>query len=79
MKGHSVSATAITLLIAAQACWSQEFRGNVVGHVLDTSGAVVPGAVVTATKLCYSTNFKGVSYCRFFKGVVPPCQNAAFA
>src|SRR6266849_3596321 len=40
---------AVLLTVAFSAIWGQTERGNITGAVTDSSGAAVPGAVVTIT------------------------------
>lgn len=40
----------IFLLLATSAAWAQTATGNISGHVVDTSGALVPNAKVTLTR-----------------------------
>ena len=37
------------LLVVMAPCFSQEVRGTIQGRVMDASGAVIPGAAITAT------------------------------
>lgn len=50
------------LLIAAQGTgFAQTFRGGISGTVTDQSGAVVPGAQITAVEAATNTSYKAVS------------------
>lgn len=52
----------VALLFAGQATsFGQTFRGGISGTVTDQSGAVVPGAQVTAVETSTDTNYKAVS------------------
>ena len=73
MQNRIFSLIAILCLLTAASGWSQETRGNIVGRVLDPSGAVIPGAqvVVTSTamgnKVTLTTNAEG-----FYRALLLP-------
>jgi hypothetical protein len=53
---------ALAVLIALpSACFGQTFRGGIGGTVTDQSGAVVPGALITAVETATNTSYKAVS------------------
>ena len=47
-----VFCAAAMLLLLVSESWSQISGGSIVGSVLDSSGAVIAGARVTATNVC---------------------------
>src|SRR5262245_15975881 len=55
----------VVLLVAVNGLFGQEYRGSLVGRVVDPDGALVPGARVTATntatnvRLATETNMQG--------------------
>ena len=57
MKG-SIYATTALLALTAAGLQAQGDRGIITGAVKDPSGAVMPGAVVTATHLATNTKYK---------------------
>src|SRR5438045_6294844 len=55
---------------------AQEFRATVCGQVTDSTGAIVPGAVVSVTSLERNTSFQGISNTsgRYVIEFLPPGQ-----
>jgi hypothetical protein len=49
------------LLFATFSCTAQEFRATLTGEVSDSTGALVPGATVTATNIDSGTVYKGTT------------------
>src|SRR5215467_16359305 len=55
---REICIVAALLVFATASLWAQGDRGIITGSVKDASGAVVPGAQVTAIHLDTNTNYK---------------------
>ena len=55
---RKIGAIVVLLALAAGGLWAQGDRGLITGSVKDASGAVVPGAQVTAIHLATKTSYK---------------------
>jgi hypothetical protein len=49
----------VALIFVTISCQAQEFRATLTGQVSDSSGALIPGATVTATNVDSGTSYKG--------------------
>ena len=51
----------LSIVFLTGSAFAQEFRASVSGQVTDSTGAIVPGAVVSVTSLERNTSFQGIS------------------
>jgi hypothetical protein len=51
----------VALCFSAVLCHAQDFRATLTGEVSDPSGALIPGAKVTATNVATGTTYKGTT------------------
>ncbi len=51
MRTRVIWMAGMFLLVSAAMSWSQSDRGKITGTVTDSTGAVIPGVVVTATEV----------------------------
>ena len=59
MSKRNIVVAVLVVLMAAQAGWSQESRGTILGRVTDSSGLVVPGATVQASNVATGIALNG--------------------
>ena len=61
LRNRSVFAMTSLAVLLPTSLWAQGARGSITGEVKDTSGAVVPNAVITVTQLGTNFSFAGQS------------------
>src|SRR5208337_1133393 len=61
VKTRFAALVAIVVFLAGQLTWSQANRATITGIVTDQTGAIVPGAEVTATNTATNVSTKGIS------------------
>ena len=66
----------VLLTLSAFAVWGQTERGNITGGVTDSTGAAVPGAVVTVTNIA-TNQVTAVTSTTAGDYNVPTCRRAS--